>query len=315
MLAALSTACAQTEEYAGPERHVFIGGGGTTGVWFPVVGAICDLVNQRRSEHGIRCSPESTSGSIHNINAIRTADLDMGMAQSDWQYHAYFGTSKFVDTGPFEDLRHVFSLYWYPLTLVARKDSGIKEFRDLRGRRVNLGKPGSGQRAVFQAAMSALGVSKDDFAIATEMDSVEQADALCQNRVDVIVYTAGHPSGLVKALAEACDIQIVPVEGAGIRELVASMSFYELAETPGGMYKGVRNTVPSFGVGTTFVSSADTDSDLVYWIVKSVFDDFGKFRSKHPNLTHLKRDESLGMGMTAPFHDGAVRYFKEAGLN
>jgi len=180
------------------QTFVTIGTGGVTGVYYPTGGAICRLVNKTRKEHGIRCSVESTGGSVYNVNTIRAGELDMGVAQSDWQYHAYHGTSKFKAKGPNKDLRAVFSVHPEPFTVVARKDSGIRKFEQLKGKRVNIGNPGSGQRGTMEVVMGVYGWKKGDFRLASELKSAEQSKALCDNKIDAMVFTVGHPSGSIK---------------------------------------------------------------------------------------------------------------------
>ena len=179
-------------------QYVTIGTGGVTGVYYPTGGAICRLVNKTRSEHGIRCSVESTGGSVYNLNTIRAGELDMGVAQSDWQYHAYNGTSKFEDQGPNKDLRAVFSVHPEPFTVVARADSGIKNFQDIKGKRVNIGNPGSGQRGTMEVVMDAMGIKLEDLKLASELKAAEQASALCDNKIDAMVYVVGHPNGSIQ---------------------------------------------------------------------------------------------------------------------
>jgi hypothetical protein len=159
------------------QTFVTIGTGGVTGVYYPTGGSICRLVNKGRKAHGIRCSVESTAGSVYNLNTIAAGELDMGVAQSDWQYHAYNGTSKFKDKGPNKDLRAVFSVHPEPFTVIARKDSGIKRFEDLKGKRVNIGNPGSGQRGTMEVVMKAYGWTKKSFKLASELKSAEQGKA------------------------------------------------------------------------------------------------------------------------------------------
>ncbi|MEL6735950.1 MAG: TAXI family TRAP transporter solute-binding subunit, partial [Pseudomonadota bacterium] len=134
---------------AAEQQFISIGTGGVTGVYYPTGGAICRLVNKGRKEHGIRCAVESTGGSVYNINTIKAGELTFGVAQSDWQHHAYNGTSKFKDN-PFPKVRAVFSVHPEPFTLLVRKDSGITSFEGLKGKRVNVGNPGSGQRATME---------------------------------------------------------------------------------------------------------------------------------------------------------------------
>ena len=169
MAAAVSLGTASTTVSAQEQRFVTIGTGGVTGVYYPAGGAICRLVNMDRKEHGIRCSVESTGGSVYNLNAIRQGELDLAVAQSDWQYHAYNGTSQFEEKGPDKKLRAVFSLHPEPFTVVASKASGVKKFEDLEGKRVSVGNPGSGQRATAEVLMDAMGWTMDKFSLAAEL--------------------------------------------------------------------------------------------------------------------------------------------------
>jgi TRAP transporter TAXI family solute receptor len=293
---------------------VTIGTGGVTGVYYPTGGAICRLVNKGRKEHGIRCSVESTGGSVYNLNAIRAGELDMGVCQSDWQYHAYHGTSKFKDAGPNKDLRAVFSVHPEPFTVVARADSGIKNFQDLKGKRVNVGNPGSGQRGTMEVVMQALGWTMDDFKLASELKSAEQSQALCDNKVDAMVFTVGHPSGSIQEATTTCDSVLVNVTGPAIDKLVKENSYYRYATIPGGMYRGNPDDVKTFGVGATFVSSAAVPENVIYNVVKAVFENFDQFKKLHPAFANLKKEEMIKDGLSAPLHDGAIKYYKEAGL-
>ena len=299
---------------ASAEKFVTIGTGGQTGVYYQVGGAICRLVNKGRKDHGIRCSVESTGGSIYNLNTIRAGELDMGVAQSDWQYHAYNGTSKFKDKGANTDLRAVFSVHPEPFTVVARADSGINTFDDLKGKRVNIGNPGSGQRGTMEVLMKAKGWSVDDFALASELKASEQASALCDNKIDVMVYVVGHPSGAIKEATTSCDSKLVTVDGSAVEGLIKDNSYYRSATVPAGMYRGNDGDVETFGVGATFATSAAVPDEVVYQVVKAVFENFDTFRNLHPAFRHLKKEEMVKDGLTAPLHPGAAKYYKEAGL-
>lgn len=299
---------------ANSAEFITIGTGGVTGVYYPTGGAICRLVNKSRKTHGVRCSVESTGGSVYNINTIRAGELDMGVAQSDWQYHAYNGSSKFKKKGAFKDLRAVFSVHPEPFTVVARKDSGIKNFMDLKGKRVNIGNPGSGQRGTMEVLMGALGWTKSTFKLASELKSSEQSKALCDNKVDAMVFTVGHPSGSIKEATTTCDTVLVNVTGAAVDKLVKDNDFYRTATIPGGMYRGNPNDTMTFGVGATFVSSTKVPAKTVYEVVKAVFTNFNAFKKLHPAFGVLKKKEMIKDGLSAPLHDGAAKYYKEAGL-
>lgn len=312
--AALAFAFSAAPTFAAEQQFVTIGTGGVTGVYYPTGGAICRLVNKTRKEHGIRCSVESTGGSVYNLNTIAAGELDMGVAQSDWQYHAYNGTSKFEKKGPNTKLRAVFSIHPEPFTVVARDDSGIKDFMDLKGKRVNIGNPGSGQRGTMEVLMDAVGWTKEDFKLTSELKSSEQSKALCDNKVDAMVFTVGHPSGSIKEATTSCDTVLVNVTGPAVDKLVADNDYYRTATIPGGMYRGTDADTQTFGVGATFVSSSDVPNEVIYNVVKAVFENFDDFQKFHPAFNNLKKEEMITDGLSAPLHDGAVKYYKEAGL-
>lgn len=291
-----------------------IGTGGVTGVYYPTGGAICRLVNKGRKEHGMRCSVESTGGSVYNINTIRAGELEFGVAQSDVQYNAYNGTGSMADAGPYEDLRSVFSIHPEPFTVVARADSGIKTFDDLKGKRVNIGNPGSGARDTTEVLLAAKGWTTDDFALATELKAAEQSAALCDNQIDAMVYTVGHPSGSIQEATTACDSVLVTVDGPVVDQLIKEFPYYRKAVIPGGMYRGNPDDVATFGVGATFVTSTDVSDDMVYTLVQSVFDNFDDFKTLHPAFANLKKEEMVKDGLSAPLHDGAAKYYREQGL-
>ncbi len=308
---------ALTAAFAGPvaaqQQFISIGTGGVTGVYYPTGGAICRLVNKNRKEHGIRCSVESTGGSVYNINTVRAGELEFGVAQSDWQFHAYNGTSKFEDQGKFEDLRAVFSVHAEPFTLIAKKGTGIDSFESLKGKKVNVGNPGSGQRATMEVVMESYGMTMDDFALAAELKGSEMSQALCDGKIDAMIYTIGHPAAAIKEAATTCEVELVSVQGPVIDKLVADNPYYRPASVPAGMYKGSDAETATFGVGATFVSSAAVSDEVVYTVVKGVFDNFDDFRKLHPAFANLQEEQMIQDGLSAPVHDGAVKYYKERG--
>ncbi|MDB2414296.1 TAXI family TRAP transporter solute-binding subunit [Rickettsiales bacterium] len=296
------------------DKFVTIGTGGVTGVYYPTGGAICRLVNRGRKDHGIRCSVESTGGSVYNLNALREGGMDLAVAQSDWQYHAYNGSTIFAAQGPFKDLRSVFSLHTEAFTLVVRDDSGINKLTDLVNKRVNIGNPGSGNRATMEVVMSAMGWTKKSFKIASELKGSEQPQALCDNKIDAMVYNAGHPNGAVQEVATSCEVKIIPVSGEAIDKLVDSNPYYAYTTIPGGMYAGNPEDVKTFGVKATFVSTSKVDENVIYQVVKAVFDNFDNFKTLHPVFVNLDPKRLVREGNAAPLHRGAARYFKERGL-
>lgn len=295
------------------EKFITIGTGGQTGVYYVVGQSICGLVNRGQAQHGIRCTAPSTGGSIANLNAMREGAMEMGVAQSDWQYHAYNGTSQFAEAGPFEELRAVFSVHAEPFNVIARADSGIESFTDLVGKRVNVGNPGSGQRATMDVVMEAMGWSIGDFALASELQSAEQAAALGDNNVDAIIFTVGHPNGSIQEATTTTDARLISVDTPEIAALVEERPYYAWATVPGGMYRGTDADITTFGVMATFVAPATVEDDVIYEVVKAVFENFGRFKGLHPAFANLEEEQMISAGLSAPLHDGAARYYRERG--
>ena len=307
--------CAAAPQAVAQQNFVSIGTGGVTGVYYPTGGAICRLVNKNRKQHGFRCSVESTGGSVYNLNTIRTGELDLGVAQSDWQYHAYNGSGKqaFIDAGPFTELRAVFSVHAEPVSLVARADSGIRHIDQLVNKRVNIGNPGSGSEGTWNVVWRALGHDNGDLKLAAQMKSSETPSALCDNKIDAFFWLVGNPSALNKEATTTCDARFVEVSGPAIDKLVSSKPFYRYAVIPGGMYRGNPDDIKTFGVGATFVTSTAVPDEVIYQIVKAVFDNFDDFRKLHPAFANLQQSEMISDALSAPLHAGAVRYYKERG--
>lgn len=308
----MAASFAAAETPAAKQRFVSIGTGGVSGVYYPTGNAICRLVNKIRKETGIRCSAESTGGSIYNINAIRAGEMDFGVVQSDWQYHAYNGASEFKDQGEFSDLRAVFSVYPEPVTIIASDASGIVNLADVKGKRLNIGNIGSGTRGTWEILEQAMGWKRSDLKYAAEMKSAETGAAVCDGRIDAYFWLVGHPSALTRETLSSCDAHLVNVTGPAIDKLVADNPYYRKAVIPAGMYNNKKD-IMTFGVGATLVTSARVPDDVVYAVVKAVFDNFDSFRKLHPALANLSEKEMITDYLSAPLHPGAVRYYRERG--
>jgi len=295
------------------QKFMTIGTGGVTGVYYAAGGAICRLVNKERAKHGIRCSVESTGGSVVNINTIKAGELDFGVAQSDWQYHAANGSKVFEKDGKFTDLRAVFSLHPEPFTVLSRKEANITKFEDLKGKRFNVGNPGSGTRASMEELLSAMGWKLSDFSLASELKADEHGAALCDNKIDGFFYGVGHPSANIQDPITTCGARLVPLTGPAVDKLVKDNSFYASADIPGGLYAGHPNPTRTYGVLATFVTSAKVPDATVYELVKAVFENFEEFKKLHPAFGGLDPKRMIKDGLSAPLHPGAVKYYKEKG--
>lgn len=293
--------------------EITIGTGSSSGIYYQSGRAICRLLNAGTDAHGIICAPKISPGSISNLKRVRDGELELGIAQSDAQYNAVNGAGKFSSTGPDHGLRSLFSLHDEAFTLVARSDSGINSFDDLRGKRVNIGNPGSGQLATMEEVMKLKGWNHSVFSLANQLPANQQSMALCHNRVQAMVYMVGHPNPSVAQAESLCNAVIIEVKDKEIDSLVEQYPFYTYAQVPGGLYAGNPKPVQTFGVKATMVASKNLDADTVYEIVKAVFGDLDKFRSMHPAFSGLKAEEMVSDGLTAPLHAGARRYYVERG--
>ncbi|ORC32959.1 C4-dicarboxylate ABC transporter substrate-binding protein [Marispirochaeta aestuarii] len=299
----------------GQSKFVTIGTGGVTGVYYPTGGAISRMVNAKYDEYGIKATVESTGGSVYNVNAVLSGDLDFGISQSDRQFQAYTGLAEWEESGPQKELRSVFSIHPEAVTLVASVESGIESVADLKGKRVNLGNPGSGNLQNALDVLAAAGLSEADVQ-AENVNAVEAPGLLNDGRIDAFFYTVGHPNGNVKeATAGRVKVRIVNIDGDVLKALTDKYSYYAKAVLPGKEYPMAANTSDpvTVGVTATLVTSTKVPEDVVYAITKEVFENFDDFKKLHPAYQNLTR-ESMLKGLSAPIHKGALRYYEEAGL-
>jgi TRAP transporter solute receptor, TAXI family len=295
------------------QTFVTIGTGGVTGVYYAAGGAICRLLNKDRAQHGIRCSVESTGGSAFNVNTIKQGELDFGMAQSDVQYKAFKGEEDFASGGAHTDLRAVFSVHPEPFTVLAHPNSGVTTFDDFKGKRFNVGNPGSGTRSSMERLLEAKGWSLSDFSLASELKADEHGPALCDGKIDGFFYAVGHPSANIQDPTTTCGAKLVSLNDDAVKKLVEENPYYAMATIPGGMYNANPDDVETYGVLATLVASANVPEETVYLLVKAVFENFDEFKSLHPAFANLSPENMVKDGLSAPLHPGAERYYKEKG--
>jgi TRAP transporter TAXI family solute receptor len=268
-------------------------------------------MNKDRKTHGIRCSVESTGGSAFNVNTIKAGELDFGMAQSDVQFQSFKGTGPFKEA--YADLRAVYSVHPEPFTVVANKDAGVTKFEDFKGKRFNVGNPGSGTRASMEQLLGALGWKMSDFALASELKADEHGPALCDGKIDGFFYAVGHPSANIQDPTTTCGAKLISLTGPAVDKLVKDFPYFAKATIPGGMYNNNPQPTETYGVLATLVTSAKTPDATVYALVKATFDNFDEFKKLHPAFANLDPEKMVKNGLSAPLHPGAVKYYKEKG--
>jgi uncharacterized protein len=302
------------EVLAAPQ-FVTMGTGGVTGVYYPTGGAISKLVNQKRKEYNLRMTVESTGGSVFNINALMTGDIEMGVVQSDLQYQAYKGLGEW-EGRPETKLRAMFAIHPEAVTILSATDANIKSVADMKGKIVNIGAPGTGQRVNATDLFATAGIDIDKDLRIEGIKAAEAAGMLQDGRIDAYFYTVGHPNGSIKeAVAGTRKVSFVPVSADLVQKLVTAQPYYAPADIPVAQYPGVTNTedVPTFGVKATICTSSDVPEEIIYKITKEVFENVEALRNLHPALAVLTPENML-QGLSAPLHPGAAKYFKEAGL-
>lgn len=294
-------------------EYLTIGTGGVTGVYYPMGGAICHLANQS-SNANYHCEIKSTLGSIYNIEGLRSGELSLGVLQSDWQHHAYQGSSRYKTIGKFPELRSLFSVHAESFTVLARADSDINHFDDLKGKRVNIGTASSGQGATMEMLLNIYQWQRSDFKEVLALNPSEQAKALCNDKVDAIIYVVGHPNRSIKEASSACQTKLVNVSGDKIDKLITQTSYYQRAVIPGRMYLGSPTDTYTFGVSAVITTTSNLPEEVAYQLVKSVFEKHEQFVQLHPAFKQLTKKSMITNAMSAPLHKGAIRYYKEIGL-
>jgi TRAP transporter TAXI family solute receptor len=301
-----------------------IGTGGTGGTYYPIGGLIANAISSppgsRACEQGGSCGvpglvaiAQSSNGSVANVNAIASGAMESGFAQSDVVYWAYTGTGVFDGKPKLEKLRAIANLFPESIHLVARKGSNIKSPADLRGKRVSLDEPGSGTLVDARIVLQGYGLTERD--VKPEYLKPNQAgDKLRDNQLDAFIFVGGFPAGAIAELASSSGIELVPIEGGPADEIVKKYPFFAPDVVPANVYKGVGET-KTLSVGAQWIVSADVPADLVYGIVKAVWNTQTRamLDAGHAKGKAVRANNALD-GVGIPLHPGAERYYREAGL-
>jgi uncharacterized protein len=284
-------------------------------IYYPVGNALCRMVNLATADDPAkRCQAIVSEGAVANVEKIRSGEATFGLTQSDLAYGAFRGEGPFAAIGPDRDLRTVIALHRESFTVIARAESSIHDFEDLRGKRIGIGKSGAGYTFTRDVVLRFHGWTISDFNRALELGPTEQNETLCDNQVDAIIFEAAHPDGLTQEATSGCHARLVHVAGPPIDELMAAHAYYIASIIPGGMYDGNLADTPTFGTQTVLVASAQQPDDLAYAVVRAVMENFADFRRLHPALRLLEKKDMVPSEVVMPIHPGALRFYREAGL-
>ena len=305
----------ETEPAPAFDGELTIATGRVTGLYYMAGGVVCDQINRNKNRNHLDCGVISTDGSIANILALKNGTVQLAIARSDWQHHAYHGTDIFTSEGTFENMRTLFSLHPESFTVVTRNDPSIKEFANIRGKQINLGRLGSGQRAAIELFLAELGLSRNDFDSAQQFSPSEMSNALCTGDVDVLFLAVGHPNTQVAESANACKTKLIPFKDDDIKSVMAGHPYYVRTTIPIDTYDiENQDDIESFGVRATVLTTKDLPEEVAYEIVKAVFNDLARVQGTHAAFRNLVAQNMASEGLSAPLHPGALRYFEEHGL-
>ena len=291
---------------------VSLGTGELKGVYYPVGLAICDIVNRDINKHGVRCSAEGTPGSVYNLDAIRDGELEFGIVQSDVAHAAYKGEGAYADK-PFPELRSVLALYPELITIMVREGSPIHGIADLAGRRVNVGRLGSGAFATWSTIETALGWKNEEKTQITDLGPVAASNALCAGEIDASLLVVGHPSDTVRTQLSACAANFVAVSGPEIDALVSSAPYLRKASIPGALY-GLTADTPTIGTNAVVMTSESENAKAVAAFAQATIAQISNLRTKHPALANLTVEEMTGGSFPAPLHPAASQVYEDLGL-
>ena len=295
--------------------EVAIGTGEPGSAYYKLGRALCRLIDRGSDQHGLTCDPLATPGGLFNLENVRGGAIEFGLVPSDLHYYAIeqAGPFEFVDA-TYENIRSLFSLYAEFFTLVASRNAGIDGLDDLKGRRVNNGVWGTTERNFVDALVAAKGWSDGDFLLAESLPVSQQSLAFCHGRLDAIVYSVSHPNRDVGRVLELCNATLVGVAASEVTGVQADNPYYIAGEIPADVYPQASKPIATFGIKVTLVSSVETDADTVYEVVKSVFENLERLKRSNRALRPVEPAEMISDGLTAPLHEGAIRYYQEAGL-
>ncbi len=292
-----------------------IGTGGTSGTYYPIGGLIANSISATGASgvEGLVATANSSNGSVANINAIQSGASESGFSQSDVAYWAYSGTGLFEGKGKIEDLRLLATLYPETLHVVARADAGIKSIADLKGKRVSLDEPGSGTIVDARIVLDAFGITEKD--ITPEyLKPGPSGEKMRDGGLDAYFFVGGFPAGAITELAASTDITLVPVTGPEVDKILAEYGFFAKNSVPAETYKGIPET-ETISVAAQWVTSAKQPEDLVYNIAKSLYSEATQkaLQAGHAKGALITLDNAV-TSAGIPFHPGAEKFYKEAGV-
>ncbi len=310
-IATATALCLVAAGAAQAQQFFRIGTGGTAGTYYPVGGMIANAVSQPGK---IVASAVASNGSLANVNAVAGGAMESGFSQSDVATWAQKGTGIFEGKPNVPELRLIATLYPESVHIVVKKGSGIKSVADLKGKRVAMDEPGSGTLVNARLILAAYGVKETE--IKPEYIKPNQAaDKMKDGALDAFFFVGGAPAGAISELATAGGgIELLPLDGPSAEGLRMASPFFAPDTIPTDTYKGVAG-VATLAVTAQWVTSAKADAETVYQLTNALFaEPTQKARAAGHAKGKLITLQNAIKGAGIPFHPGAERFYKEAGV-
>jgi len=294
--------------------NLTLGTASESGVFYPVGKGISQMINKRKLEYGLRFITYSTSGSKYNLQAIRNGELDLAISRFDLAYEAYRGVNNFEKQDPFSDLRYIVTLYPMPIGVIVPQKSETNYLEDLKGKRINIGNPGSGKRSVANMIFQAMNWHNSDFKRVTGLATREMGDIFCGNGIDGIIELLGIPASFYDKITNKCQGRFIPIPSKVILSVQRNNPFIEFGEIPGGLYPHNPINVQTFQIGAILLTSRNISGDVIFRICETLFGNMEEFRKIHPALENFNLNNIKKKNTFIPYHNGAIKYYRKQGL-
>lgn len=300
--------------WARDAKPVIVATGEVSGFYFPVGGAVCRLLGRDADQHGLRCLVEPTNGNAANLTLLRKGEVDLAVVQSRALAQAQAGQGPFADEGAFPALRAVAALHSEPVLVLVAKTAKIGSLADLKGKKVNLGRPQSFQRLMAETTLAAVGLTTSDLAAALEVDLDQQPVALCDGRLEAAFFTGIHPMPMAELALEECGVEALDLKGAAAQAAISRNPYLASHVMAAETYPGVDKDITTIAMKAVLATTEALPDDIAAHLAKALADNFPAFVEQTPALRGATRDGLARDGLAITLHPGAAQAYRDAGV-
>jgi len=289
-------------------EFISIGTGGTGGIYYPYGGGVAEIWT--KYVKGVKAVAEVTGASVENVKLAHKGETVVGEVMGDVAVAGYSGLSKFQ--GKKHDILSMAVMYPNLLQVVVLKNSGITDIEQIKGKKISSGSPGSGTNFMSETVFKALGIPLDSYSD-SRLSFTETANALRDGTIDVGFWSVGPGTSSILDLATTHEIRIIAITPEQQKKIVAANQEYSAVDLGGGVYRGVDKPVPTIGVWNVMICQKSLNTDLVYDLVKALYDHQDYLVKIHPSAAYTTPENAVKYS-PIPLHPGTVKYLKEKGI-